>query len=408
MTNSTARSGSTATMILCFLVTVLEGYDLQIISSAGPVLQGQMGLSPQQTGLFFSATLIGLAIGAIFGGWLADRIGRKPTLVWSVAILGLFTLLTAAAPTFEAIVALRILAGVGLGGAMPTLIALIAEVTGGRHTTSAVTTIIVGQPLGGIISALTGRTMIESHGWQSLFLVGGLLTVILIPLLIKALPESNPVARGAGAPAMPRMPLMQAVFGEGRAVPSVMLWLIFILTLALLSICLSWTPLLVMGKGFTREIGLTAIMAINAGGIVGGVVMSRVIDRHGVRWPMIALYVLMTLGLYLFAQASDFGPLLATAFLVGFGVLGAQFTLYGISPRLYPKAGRGAGVGVAVAMGRIGSILGPMVVGSLLTGGSSANAVLAVMAPVALVSGAALFVLTMLATLVSDEEPERT
>lgn len=400
-----ARRGSMATMILCFLVSVLEGYDLQIISSAGPVLQGQMGLSPGQTGLFFSATLIGLAFGAIIGGRLADSIGRKPTLIWSVGALGLFTLLTALAPNFETIVTLRILAGVGLGGAMPTLIALIAEVSGGRNTTSAVTTIIVGQPLGGIISALTGRTMIESHGWQGLFVVGGLLTVVMVPLLWKTLPESRQVVAVGSAAKIQRMAMSTALFGEGRTFPTILLWLIFILTLALLSICLSWTPLLVMGKGFTREIGLNAIMAINAGGIVGGVVMSRVIDRYGVRWPMIALYVLMTLGLYQFARVSDFAPLLATAFVVGFGVLGAQFTLYGISPRLYPKAGRGAGVGVAVAMGRIGSILGPVVVGSLLTGGSSANAVLAVMAPVALLSGVALFVLTMLATLVSDEEP---
>lgn len=404
MDATAARKGSNATMILCFLVSVLEGYDLQIISSAGPVLQGQMGLSPAQTGLFFSATLIGLAFGAILGGRLADTIGRKPTLIWSVAALGLFTLLTALARNFETIVALRVLAGVGLGGAMPTLIALIAEISGGRKTTSAVTTIIVGQPLGGIISALTGRTMIESYGWQGLFVVGGLLTMLLVPMLWKALPESRQSGPGGTAPKGPRMAMMAALFAEGRALPSVLLWVIFILTLALLSICLSWTPILVMGKGFERETGLAAIMAINAGGIAGGVVMSRLIDRFGVRWPMIALYALMTLGIYLFAQAAEMTPLMITAFLVGFGVLGAQFTLYGVSPRLYPKAGRGAGVGVAVAMGRIGSIMGPIAVGSLLTGGASANQVLMIMAPVALASGVALFVLTMRAKLVTDEE----
>ena len=204
------------------------------------------------------------------------------------------------------------------------------------------------------------------------------------------------------------MPMSDALFSGGRAMPTVLLWLIFILTLALLSVCLSWTPLLVMGKGFARETGLGAIMAINAGGIVGGVVMSRMIDRFGVRWPMIALYVVMTLGLYLFARASELTPLLVTAFIVGFGVLGAQFTLYGVAPRLYPKSGRGAGVGVAVAMGRIGSILGPIAVGSLLTGGSTANGVLAVMAPVALASGAALFVMTTLAVLVDDNAPARS
>lgn len=403
MTESKSAGGSFATMALCFLITVLEGYDLQIISSAGPLLQREMGLTPDQTGLFFSATLIGLAIGAIIGGRIADRIGRKPALVWSVAALGVFTLATAAANSFEAIITLRILAGIGLGGAMPTLIAMVAEVAGGKNTTAAVTTIIVGQPAGGIISALTGRTLTGAYGWEALFLVGGALTVVMIPLMLKYLPETKPATPGARTA---QMPVKEALFADGRAVPTVLLWAIFILTLALLSVCLSWTPVLVMGKGFDFAIGLNAIMAVNAGGIVGGVVMSRLIDRMGVRWPMIALYVVMTIGLYLFARAADFGPLMVTAFVVGFGVLGAQFTLYGVSPQLYPKAGRGAGVGWAVAMGRIGSIMGPVVVGGLLTGGSTPNEVLGVMAPVALAAGVALFVMTMTARLVSDEPGE--
>src|SRR5271165_4229049 len=116
--------------------------------------------------------------------------------------------------------------------------------------------------------------------------------------------------------------------------------------------------------------------------------------RIGVRWPMTALYVLMTFSLYLFGRAADIGSLMAVAFIVGFGVLGAQFTLYGVSPRIYPKSGRGVGVGVAVAVGRIGAILGPVAVGSLLAGGSTSTEVLAVLAPVALASGIALFALT--------------
>jgi AAHS family 3-hydroxyphenylpropionic acid transporter len=281
---------------------------------------------------------------------------------------------------------------------MPTLISLVAEVAGGRKTTAAVTTIIVGQPLGGIISALTGRTLAEAYGWQSLFLVGGLLTLAMVPVMLKMLPETKPATPGATAQ---RMPLATTLFAQGRARPTVLLWLIFILTLALLSILLSWTPLLVMGKGFPRPVGLNAIVAINAGGIAGGLVISRLIDRYGVRWPMLALYALMTAGLYLLAQAQSIGPIMVFAFLTGFAVLGAQFTLYGVSPQLYPLAGRGSAVGVAVAMGRVGSIIGPLAVGGMLAGGSHESEVLMVMAPVALISGAALFVMTMSASFVT-------
>ncbi len=273
---TTKAPQATLTAVLCFAVALLEGYDLQVISAAGPQLQKLLQLRPQQMGWLFSASLIGLAVGAIGGGWLADRYGRKPALIGSVLVLGMFTLATACATSFENLIVIRILAGVGLGGAMPTLIALVAEVSGGHKTTSAVTTMICGQPLGGIVSALVGQTIAAKYGWQSLFVVGGVLTVLVVPLLMLGLPETKPATAGARSA---RMPTLQALFGEGRAPASLLLWAVFILTLALLSVLLSWTPLLVMGKGLPKPVGLNAIIAINVGGIVGGLVISRLIDR---------------------------------------------------------------------------------------------------------------------------------
>jgi AAHS family 3-hydroxyphenylpropionic acid transporter len=400
MTTTTAAAATTKapqatlTAVLCFAVALLEGYDLQVISSAGPYLVKLLQLRPQQMGWLFSASLIGLAAGAIGGGWLADRYGRKPALIGSVLVLGAFTLATAYANSFESLMVIRILAGVGLGGAMPTLIALVAEVSGGHKTTSAVTTMICGQPLGGIVSALVGQTIAAKYGWQSLFVVGGALTVLVVPLLMLGLPETKPATAGARSA---RMPTLQALFGEGRAPASLLLWAVFILTLALLSVLLSWTPLLVMGKGLPKPVGLNAIIAINVGGIVGGLVISRLIDRWGVRWPMLSLYVITGVSLYLFARVQSETMLLLVAGFVGLGVLGAQFSLYGIAPRLYPLAGRGSGVGVAVAMGRIGSILGPVVIGGLISRGSTESETVMVMAPVGLTAGVALVLLTLAA-----------
>lgn len=388
------------TMALCFLVAMLEGYDLQVISSVGPHLAKQMHLTPDKIGVFFSATLVGLAIGAVIGGWLADRIGRKAALIWSVVALGAFTFATAFSTTFEAVIAFRVLAGIGLGGAMPTLIALVAEVAGGAKTTAAVTTVIVGQPSGGILSGIVGKTAAEAYGWPSLFLVGGALTVLIAPLLWKMLPETRAMDSAASGAA--RMPIGQALFGEGRAAGTILLWVTFILTLALLSVLLSWTPLLVMAKGYPRPVGINAIIAINLGGILGGLVISRAIDRFGIRWPLLALYLLMTVSLYLFAHSQNISAVMLLAGLAGFAVLGAQFSLYGVAPQLYPPTGRGSGVGVAVAMGRIGSILGPIVIGGLLTAGSSENQAVLVMAPIALAAGVALFAMTVTARLGSE------
>lgn len=377
------------TIAICFLVAALEGYDLQVISSAGPHLQRIMHLTPDQVGWFFSASLIGLAFGAIAGGWLADRYGRKPILAGSVAFLGIFTLATAFATNFESLLTIRILAGVGLGGAIPTLIALVAEVSGGRNTTSAVTTMISGQPTGGVISALIGRTVAESYGWESLFIIGGVLTLLVVPVLIWGLPETKRPQTAA-----PKMPMTQALFAERRTSGTVLLWITFILTLALLSTLLSWTPLLITGKGLPRPIGLNAVIALNVGGIIGALMISRMIDRFGVRWPMAAVYLLMGVTLYLFAHTDNVTMLMIVAGLVGFTVLGAQFSLYGVAPRLYPLAGRGSGVGVAVAMGRIGSVLGPIVIGRLIAGGANQDQAILVMAPVAVAAGLALIAMT--------------
>ena len=395
---SPASPASRLTMPLCFLVAVLEGYDLQVISSAGPQLRAAMNLSPGQIGWFFSASLIGLAFGAIAGGWMADRFGRKPALIGSVLALGIFTVATAYAYNFESLLVIRILAGVGLGGAMPTLIALVAEVSGGGKTTSAVTTMICGQPTGGIISALVGQTIASHYGWQSLFLIGGALTILVAPLLVWGLPETKPGGsahgRGQGGGGAKALTTAQALFHDGRAAGTVLLWLAFIVTLALLSVLLSWTPLLVMGKGLPRFVGLNAIIALNVGGIIGGIAISRLIDRHGVRWPMLGLYLTTAASLFVFAHTQTPAALLLVAGLVGFGVLGAQFSLYGVAPRLYPLAGRGSGVGIAVAMGRIGSVLGPVLIGGFIGRGSSENQAVLVMAPVALIAGLLILALT--------------
>ncbi|NKJ44507.1 MFS transporter [Novosphingobium sp. SG720] len=390
--NEATAERSTWTMPLCFLVTVLEGYDLQIISSAGPVLQNVMNLSQAQIGVFLSATLIGLGIGAVIGGWAADWAGRKPVVIASIVALGLFTFGTALSTSYEMVVLTRILAGVGLGGAMPTLIATMAETSAAARTTSAVTTVIVGQPLGGILSGIVGRTLVVNYGWQSLFTVGGILTVLTIPLLIRYLPETLTKGRHRNGA---KLASWQALFGGGRAGSTVLLWIAFILTLALLSVLLGWTPLLVRGMGYPVRLGIDAIIAINLGGVAGGLCASRMIDRLGVRGPMLVLYALIVVGLIVLSQAKSPSGVMVAAFLVGIGTLGGQFTLYGIAPRLYPRAGRGAGVGTAVALGRFGSVFAPVIVGLALGQGAGAASAIVTMIPVAVIAGLALYGLSI-------------
>lgn len=373
------------TVVLCFLVAVLEGFDLQVIGLAAPALRAALGLSPEQLGWAFSGSLIGLAVGAVGGGWLADRVGRKPVLIGSVIGLGLFTLLTTQAYDFNTLFAVRVAAGLALGGAMPNFIAMVSEVSPPRQITRLVALTSAGMPLGGILVGLTARFVMEDHGWHSLFLIGGILPLVIAPLLFIGLPETG----GKSGKGSPQASYAKTLFGPGQAAPTLLLWFVFVITLLLLSLLLNWTPSLIIARGFEPSQAIIASIVLNLGSIVGSFVIGWLCDRKGVRGPMIVVYVGMAIALYLLSIAPTELLLMVCAFFAGFTVLGAQFVLYGVSPRLYEPRERATGVGAALAVGRIGAIFGPLVAGTLMGAGASGQQVVLVLAPLALVAGVA-------------------
>lgn len=378
------------TVALCFIVAVAEGFDLQVIGLAAPALRAALGLSPEQLGWAFSGSLIGLAAGAMGGGWLADRVGRKPVLIGSVVGLGIFTLLTTQAYDFNSLFAVRVAAGLALGGAMPNFIAVVSEVSPPRQITRLVALTSAGMPLGGILVGLTARFIMADYGWESLFVIGGVLPLIIAPLLWLALPETGG-KRGADAA---RVSYARTLFGPGQAAPTLLLWFVFVITLLLLSLLLNWTPSLIIARGFEPSQAIVASIVLNLGSIAGSIVIGWLCDRMGVQGPMIAVYIAMAGALYLLSVAPTEALLMACAFFAGFTVLGAQFVLYGVAPRLYEPRGRAAGVGAALAIGRIGAILGPLVAGILIGAGASGQLVVLVLAPLALVAGLAAFALS--------------
>ena len=382
-TSAPAMPNARLTLWLCFVVAVLEGYDLQVLAIAGPLLREAMQLNPKQMGVAFSASLIGLALGAAYGGTLADRIGRKKVLIVSVVGLGLFTLATALAQSFQTLLILRILAGIAMGGAMPNLIAISAAVSGKGRATSKVTAMICGMPAGGIVAALGGHALAARFGWPGMFVFGGTMTLLIVPVLIWKLAEVRPQQQREGG----RISVQQSLFGEGRAATTLLLWLVFILTLALFSLFAGWVPTLVVDKGLPASAGFSALMAVNIGGIAGALILASVCDRWNVRNAMLITYGGMAVGLWLFSSSSVAGAIIPLAGLVGFFVLGAQCTLYGVSPQLYPPANYATGVGSAVAAGRIGSILGPIVAGYVMSQGATVNEVVFWMVPVAVMAG---------------------
>lgn len=373
-----AASAAGAAVPLCFAVALLEGYDIQAIGVAAPKLIPALGLSPGEAGIAFGGGMAGLVVGALVGGWLADRLGRRLLLAAAVALFGLSTLATMVAVDFPNLLAARLATGLGLGVAMPVMVAIALEVSGPARRARTVTAMFCGMPVGGASSALFAAFAFGHFDWRGIFLVGGLLPMVLAPALVLLLPETQ-----AGRPAAAAHPEggLATLFGRGRALATLLLWLTFGLTLLVLYLLLNWLPSLVTARGLPATAGAQAAMAFNLASVAGALLIGRVVDRVGAKAPVPLAYLGLLAAMVGLAVSQDLLAILACAGAAGFCLLGAQYSLYGVTPMYYPAASRGLGTGAAVAVGRLGSIAGPLVAGELLGLGFTAGGVAAAKAP---------------------------
>lgn len=392
-----AGVGPGIVVLICFLVAAIEGYDIQAFGVAAPKMIPDLGLVPAQLGWAGSAAMIGLVIGAFAGGWFADRVGRKPVLLASVAAFGIFSLATAASPTYEALVWSRLATGLGFGGAMPNLIAVAVEISRPDRRAATVTTMFCGMPVGGAISALIARVAGNLLDWRAIFVAGGLAPLLILPLMLWLLPETRPSHEPGAERGLPA-----ALFGGGRAVASLLLWTAFMLTLVVLYLALNWLPTLIVANGRPASEGFAAAMAFNIAGVAGSLALGVLTDRAGWRRPLALSYPVLAAAMAGLAVTGAPGPVLALCAVAGFLVMGAQFALYAVAPRLYPPQVRAAGAGAAVAVGRLGSIAGPLIGGAMRSAGAAPGQVFAAMAPVALAAGLAVVLLGWLARMDPD------
>ncbi|WP_423380219.1 3-(3-hydroxy-phenyl)propionate transporter MhpT [Burkholderia sp. LMG 32019] len=380
------------TLALCFAIALLEGLDLQSVGVAAPRMAREFGLTVSQMGIAFSAGTFGLLPGAMLGGRLADRIGRKRVLIASVALFGLLSIATAQVSSFAMLVVVRVLTGIGLGGAMPNLIALSSEAVEPRSRSSAVATMYCGIPFGGVIASLIGVLLAGDTEWRHIFYVGGAGPLLLVPLLVWCLPESRAYLDVAGTRAA-RASVGRTLFGDGRTTSTIALWVSYFCTLIVLYFLLNWLPSLMAARGLDREhVGLVQI-AFNVGAGLGALGIGAALDRMRASRVVGGMYVGIVLSLAALAAAPGFASLAASAFAAGMFVVGGQSVLYALAAIYYPTAMRGTGVGAAVAVGRLGSVVGPLAAATLLAAGRSAPVVIGASIPVTLVAAVAALVL---------------
>ncbi|PAA44109.1 3-(3-hydroxy-phenyl)propionate transporter MhpT [Pseudomonas fragi] len=379
------------TIGLCFLVALMEGLDLQAAGIAAQGMAAAFELDKLHMSWVFSAGIFGLLPGAFAGGWLADRIGRKRVLMASVGLFGVFSLATALAWDINSLLVARCLTGVGLGAALPNLIALTSEVAGPRLRGTAVSLMYCGVPLGAALAALIGIADLAG-GWQVVFYVGGVVPLLIVPLLGLYLPESQQFRNVQGeAP----IGVVRGLFREGAALPTALIWVSYFFTLMVVYILINWLPSLVIGQGFTGRQASWVMLALQIGAAAGTLFLGWVMDRLPA-WALSALiYVGILVSLTALGLASHLPGMLAAGFIAGFFATGGQCVLYALAPHFYRPSIRATGVGSAVAIGRLGAMSGPLVAGKMLALGTGTAGVMLASAPGIVIAAVAMFYLSV-------------
>jgi AAHS family 3-hydroxyphenylpropionic acid transporter len=388
-TDTAARRRFDPPFVLCFVGAMAVGFDIQSTGVAAPAMGPALGLTRAQLGPVFSASVVGLLIGAVLLGRVADRIGRKRTLMLSLTVFGVFSLATAAAWNFNSLLLIRLVAGLGLGGAMPNLIALSAEAFPSPRRARKVTEMTAGMSFGaGIAGAIA-----FGLNWKAIFLVGGIAPLLLAALMIAALPESSRFVEARDQEtekAAGRLSFPQILFGGGRAATTLLLWTATFGSLLCLYLLLNWLPTLMADKGISKPTASLISLLFNLGGTGGVLTLAALVDRPR-RGAVVAVWYLCLAASIagLAVAGASLGQSGAAGFVVGVFVSSAPLMLYGLAPTFYEVVVRGAGTGAMVAFGRIGAIIGPLLAAALLGAGFGAAGVLLALLPLVVIAGAA-------------------
>lgn len=380
-------------LLWCLLIIIFDGYDLVIYGVALPLLMQEWALSTVQAGLLASTALFGMMFGAMSFGTLSDKIGRKKTIMICVALFSGFTFLGSFASNPTEFGILRFLAGLGIGGVMPNVVALMTEYAPKRIRSTLVALMFSGYAIGGMSSALLSAWLVPQFGWKIMFLLAGT-PLLLLPVIWKFLPESlmyltvkketekahviiqklspeqqitaqtefvlNEVKKGDEAP-------LKALFQQGRSFSTFMFWLAFFMCLLMVYALGSWLPKLMIQAGYSLGASMIFLFALNIGGMIGAIGGGALADRFHIKKVLVIMFVCGAAALILLGFNSPQIVLYTLISVAGAATIGSQILLYTFVAQYYPSTVRSTGMGWASGIGRIGAIVGPVLTGALLT-----------------------------------------
>jgi len=381
--------------ILCGLCLMMDGFDLQAIGFVAPALVRDWKIPSSSMGPVFSAALVGVAIGSLMFSMLADRIGRRPVLIGVTFYFAVLTFLTARADTYTHLVIVRFLGGIGLGGIMPNVMALVGEYSPARARVTAMMVVSNGFTLGAAFGGPIAAWIIPRYGWRGVFYFGSVTPLLVAALVIFLLPESLQflALRGRNKAKLARwlrrvdatavvsqdteyvipetkkrgVPLVH-LFDDGRALGTALLWVVNFMNLLNLYLLANWLPTVVRDSGYSNTIAVNSGAVFQLGGVLGTLMLGLFVRRFGFAGVLSTCFMIACVSIAAIGQPYlSLLVLFGFIFVAGFGIPGSQAGLNAFAATYYPTDLRATGVGAGLGIGRIGAIVGPLIAGIMLT-----------------------------------------
>jgi benzoate transport len=380
---------------ICVGLNMLDGFDVLVVAFTASSIAAEWKLAGAQLGILLSAGLLGMSIGSLLLAPFGDRFGRRPIILTCLSLMSVGMLLSAGAPNIATLAALRVVTGIGIGGMLAAMNVITAEYASDRSRNTAMSAQATGYPIGATIGGVIAALLIAWSGWRAVYVFGGAVSLLMIPIVIRGLPESidfliskrppgalaklNALLRRMGRPEITTLPepaqvqqrnqrsaLLQLLSGS-NATATIGSWLSFFLVMMAFYFVLSWTPKLLVSAGMSAGQGITGGVLLNVGGIGGGVVFGALGSRLSLGRMIVGCLLATCALLVLFGTfATTLVPALLIAILLGASIFGCMIGLYALAPLLYPAATRTTGMGWAIGVGRIGGIAAPAVAGLLV------------------------------------------
>ena len=381
-------------LMMVGLTVVMDGFDVQSMGYVAPAIIADWGVSKAELGPVFGAGLFGMLVGSLTLSVLADKIGRRPVLIWATVFFSLCMLVTAHVTSIGQLQVIRFVTGLGLGAIMPNALALVGEFSPRNKRVTLMMLVSCGYTIGAVLGGLVSAWMIPLWGWQSVFYLGGIFPLLIAALMYVFVPESmqflvvkgrrldevgrtlrriDPSLKVDGSTryalaetAQGSAPVME-LFREGRGVATVLLWVVNFMNLLNLYFLSSWLPTIATSAGMSTSTAVMVGTTLQVGGVLGTLLMGPVIDRIGFFKVLVPCFALAALSIALIGQPGIGLPLLFLVVTVtGFCIIGGQPAVNALAATYYPTALRSTGLGWSLGIGRWGSIAGPVLGGLLI------------------------------------------